>query len=611
MQAFLCGLLLATFLVAPAIASPADVLEANRDATAGTGWSGKQVMTSEYAYAGQGLTGVVHSRADLRNGWWVDNFEIGPATGANGFDGTHAWAKDPSGTVTLQEGGDQRPLAVNNGYQRANLWWRADRGGAAIVENGEKSESGRAYDVLTVTPRGGKKFDAWFDAKSHLLFRIVQQRGTQAITTTFSEYAPIDGVEFAGKYLISNGDTKYDQTITLRTAKFESELPQSAYAPPQVRVADFSIVGGKYETSFPFRLINNHIYANVTVDGKGPYAFIFDTGGNDSVTPRIAAALGLKSRGKLEDNGAGPGHMDAGLAKIRKLQLGAAEVKDQLFAVEPLDALDASEGTDTAGMVGFETFRRFVTRFDYGARTITLISPDAFNTKDVGVPVPFKFNGNTIEINATYQGIPGNYTVDTGARTSVTLSSPFATAHGLYRGTTAVDAITGWGTGGPTRSRVLRGQALSFGPETVERPVVEVSTDKAGAMADPSIAGNIGAGILKRYIVTLDYNHQIMYVKRATGPVDDLDTYDRAGLWINQSPEGFAVVDVMKGAPADQAGLKAGDIIVGVNGISAASIKLYDLRKELRDEAPGTIVTFTVRRGDAQRTVPVALRDLI
>jgi S1-C subfamily serine protease len=102
-----------------------------------------------------------------------------------------------------------------------------------------------------------------------------------------------------------------------------------------------------------------------------------------------------------------------------------------------------------------------------------------------------------------------------------------------------------------------------------------------------------------------------MYVKPATVPVDGLDTFDRAGLWINQSPEGFSVVDVTKGAPADQAGLKTGDVIVGVNGTPANSLKLYDLRKQLRDEASGTVVTFTIRRGDAQTTVPVTLRDLI
>ena len=48
--------------------------------------------------------------------------------------------------------------------------------------------------MLTVAPQGGKKFDAWFDAKTHLLFRIVEQQGPKTITTNYSNYAPADGV---------------------------------------------------------------------------------------------------------------------------------------------------------------------------------------------------------------------------------------------------------------------------------------------------------------------------------------------------------------------------------------------------------------------------------
>ena len=604
--------LLLTVFAVPAIASPADVLTANRDATAGRNWAGKQALVSASGYVGQGLTGTITSRADLRQGWWVDDAKIGPAAVANGFDGVHAWAKDPSGTVTNQDGGDQRLLAVNEAYRRANLWWRDDRGGAGITDVGTKQDGGHTYNVLTVTPTGGKPFDAWFDAGTHLLYRTIEQQGSQTIVTTFSAYAPHEGIQFPGKALITDGDAKYDQTITLTKTYFLPQMPRGEYGPPRVRIADFAITGGARESSFPFQLINNHIYAEVSVNGKGPYTFIFDTGGENIVTPRIATALGLKSEGQMEGRGAGSGHMDMGLTKVAKLELGKAAVKDQVFIVAALDdVLTPVEGLDMQGMVGFQVFRRFVTRFDYGAHTLTLIDPAAFDAKDAGVAIPFKFNGNTVEIQATYNGIPGNYTIDTGSRSSVTLSAPFAAAHDLYRGTTAVDAVTGWGVGGPTRSRVLRGQTLSLGPEAVQKPVVEVSTDKAGAMADPSLAGNIGAAILKRYVVTLDYGHQTMYLKPVGSQVDDLDTFDRAGLWINQASNGFSVVDVTKDAPAAQAGLKSGDVVVAVDGKPASSLKLYEVRKQLRNDAPGTVVRLTVRRGSEQKDMAVTLRDLI
>jgi len=57
--------------------------------------------------------------------------------------------------VTQQDGGEQYAMAVNAAYRRANLWWRADRGGAAIVSQGVRHDSGgNTYEVLEVTPRG-------------------------------------------------------------------------------------------------------------------------------------------------------------------------------------------------------------------------------------------------------------------------------------------------------------------------------------------------------------------------------------------------------------------------------------------------------------------------
>jgi hypothetical protein len=327
-------------------------------------------------------------------------------------------------------------------------------------------------------------------------------------------------------------------------------------------------------------------------------------------TPTVKE-LGLKAEGQMQGNGTGSGHMDVGFTKVDSLQLGDATVKSQVFAVIPLNTMSVVEGVGMPGMVGFETFRRFVTRVDYGTSKITLIRPDAFDPRDAGVAIPFVFDGNTIEVQATYKGATGKFTIDTGSRASLTLNGPFAAKYNLAKDGTGIDAVTGWGIGGPSRGITLRGDSLSIGAVTIDRPVVEISTDKGGDFTDGSIAGNIGAGILKRYIVTLDYEHATIYLKPVTVAVSDLDTFDRAGLWINESDDGYQVVDVTKGAPSDLAGLKVGDDIVAVDGKPAKSIPLYEIRRQLRDEAPGTVVSFTVKRGDTTASVPVTLRDLI
>jgi predicted aspartyl protease len=593
-----------------ALAAPSidQVLAANREATA-PHWSDKSGLKLHYDYKGQGLTGTVDSLDDLKTGFFTDAVALGPANVASGFDGAHAWAKDPSGTVTAQDGGDQRPLAFNESFRRANLWWRPDHGGARIVNDGEKIDGGTTYDVLTVTPKDGKNFDAWFDARTHLLSRLVEVQGAETFTTHLSGYKDFDGVELPVDTLISNGDVKYDQHATLTGATFVSEPSAAAFEMPKVTVADYSIAGGGKETSFPFRLINNHIYADVSVNDK-PFTFIFDTGGANLVTPATAKALGLTVQGQMQANGAGTGHMDAGLTKVSSLQLGQATIKDQVFAVIPLDQMTDVEGVPMPGMIGFETFRRFVTRVDYGAGTLTLIDPKSFDPKDAGIAVPFVFNANTIEAPAIYNGVKGTFTIDTGSRASLTLNGPFAAKNSLASAK-GVEMVTGWGIGGPSRALAQRGDTLQIGSYTIHDPVVEVSTDKGGAFADASLSGNIGAGILKRYIVTLDYDHATMYLKPATTTVGDLDTFDRAGMWFNQSADGYTIVDVTKDAPSDAAGLKVGDTIVAVDGKPATDIPVYEMRRRLRDEAPGTVVTFTVKSGGTTRDLRVTLRDLI
>jgi len=597
--------------LAYAVPSVADILAANKAATGGAAWDGKSGLTIHYAYAGQGMTGSVLSVNDLKTGRWMDDAKIGPVTQTQGFDGARTWLRDQSGTVTEQSGGDSRALAFNEGYRRANLWWRPGFGGGAVVYAGERTDGSAHYDVLTVTPKDGKSFDAWFDATSHLLVRIVEKQGPETATTTLSDYRAVYGVELPYKTVVSVGDRKYDQTMTVASAAFGAVAPDAAFAMPENKVADFSIAGGAASTTIPFQLINNHIYATASVNGK-PFTFIFDTGGVNVITPPTAEALGLKTEGHIQGNGGGEGHMDFSLTKVQSLQVGDAVIKDQVFPVAPLNALSPMEGVNGQGMVGFETFRRFVTIVDYGAKKLTLIDPKMFDPKDSGSAIPFQFDGNVLVIEASYGGRSGHFIVDTGARMSLTLNGPFVKANGFAPGAArSVEGVTGWGIGGATRAIVMHGDTLKIGPYTVDRPVTELSTDTGGSNSSAALSGNIGAGILKRFVVTLDYNRSTLYLKPVTGPISDLDTFDRAGMWFNEDPKGFKVYDVMKGTPADEAGLKAGDVITAVDGKKATDLHLYDVRRRFRDDAPGTAVTLTVANGAATHSVKLTLRDLI
>ena len=79
-------------------------------------------------------------------------------------------------------------------------------------------------------------------------------------------------------------------------------------------------------------------------------------------------------------------------------------------------------------------------------------------------------------------------------------------------------------------------------------------------------------------------------------------------MWINDSKDGFKIVDVTAKGPAEAAGLKTGDVIVSIDGKLAGETTLPDLRKRLRDDAEGTKVKLGLQNGKA---VTLTLRDQI
>ena len=91
----------------------------------------------------------------------------------------------------------------------------------------------------------------------------------------------------------------------------------------------------------------------------------------------------------------------------------------------------------------------------------------------------------------------------------------------------------------------------------------------------------------------------------------DAGTFDRAGMWFNVSGDGLKVVDVTADGPAQAAGFKAGDRIVAIDGKPARDTPVYDLRRRLRNQAPGTVVRFSVVRDGQPRDIAVTLRDLV
>jgi len=300
---------------------------------------------------------------------------------------------------------------------------------------------------------------------------------------------------------------------------------------------------------------------------------------------------------------------------VKSVSLGGLTLPDQVFGTVNQTGWIAVEGADSAGLLGYEFVKRAVLSIDYASRTMTFTKQDAFHAPAGVTAIPFTFSAHIPMVAGTLDGFAGEFEIDTGSRGALTVMAPFADAHALINQYHANRSATvGYGIGGPSKALLARAGKLGIGPVAIDAPVAEIVTDKGGAANSARTAGNIGGDLLKRFTVTLDYAHQKLWLQ-PNALAAQREVFDRSGLWIARAADGaIQVADVTTASAAAASGLQAGDEIVDVNGKSAKSVALYDLREEFKGSV-GTKFTLRVKgkEGDrqAERTVIVTLADQV
>src|SRR6266481_3391847 len=116
--------------------------------------------------------------------------------------------------------------------------------------------------------------------------------------------------------------------------------------------ADFRIISGS-ESVVPVSVEAGEVIVDVSINGRGPFPLIFDTGAEDTVTPETAAAIGLKTEGTGTFRDSGGGTLPIAFTRVAAVRLGDAEMTDQPFAVLalPLYLTDRGNRPPIAGFI--------------------------------------------------------------------------------------------------------------------------------------------------------------------------------------------------------------------------------------------------------------------
>ena len=259
----------------------------------------------------------------------------------------------------------------------------------------------------------------------------------------------------------------------------------------------------------PLELIHDKPYVSVTVNGRGPFRFLIDTGtgGQALISPALADELALPVVGhaRLTDP-SGKGEQRSDIMHVHSLKIANVEfaeiraIRHRLYGEEEI----------CQGVLGFTLFKDYLFTLDYPGRRIVLTS--GAMDQDGGSLVPFRMPDGVPIVPLRIDGQRVEAQVDSGG---TGLSMPEPVAAKLKFLSTPVDF--GKGESLATRFQIKAARLrpdVRLGRYTFKQAFVEINP------AFPLV--NLGSTPLQQFIVTFDQARMMLrfYSKQKTLHLD-------------------------------------------------------------------------------------------
>jgi predicted aspartyl protease len=379
---------------------------------------------------------------------------------------------------------------------------------------------------------------------------------------------------------------------------------------------DVRFGAGRSALGIPFDGSNRHITFQAKVNDRDGVWLVLDTGAGGSVIDaKLAASLGLVAEGVHHALGAG-GPEEGSTVHGVNVELPGFELRDQTMSTLPLGSLAAQAGRPLDGVLGYPVFERCVVEIDYAKQCVNLFDADDYKYKGSGVSLPLTFKDNLPYVKAKVvlsdgRSISGKFVIDTGASTSLILTTSTTKREGVESSLGKTMTVQARGVGGAKTIVMGRIARLQLGEFTLAEPITALQPPGPGIVSAEGTVGNIGAGILSRFKVILDYRRRRMILEPGPDVAQPFEA-DMSGLGLVSLPPEWkrvSVARVLDGSPATEAGIKPGDEVESVNGTPAAAIGLSVLREQLKVDGVG--MRIGILRGDEHIVVDLKTRRMI
>ena len=377
------------------------------------------------------------------------------------------------------------------------------------------------------------------------------------------------------------------------------------------------------KVEIPFERQGNFIIIKVIFEGLFPLRFILDTGAEHTILTKkeIPNLLGIPYDRTINLMGTDmKTQVVAHIIRRVRLQLpNVLFTKDIIVLDDDYFQFDKFLGLEIDGVIGAETLRGYIVKFDFQKQIITLFDPSVFKANDhknfEELPVEIIRSKPYIKATAQIQSDTSaelKLLIDTGAALSLLLHT-YSTP-GLSLPEHVIKGNIGTGLGGEIEGYVGRVRRLQLGKNQIINPVSNFQ--ELYQMSDSSYLngrnGLLGSEILSRFNFIIDFAKEKLYLQ-PNRFFKQKFTYDKSGLVLIAGGENlsqFTVHQVLPNSSAEEAGLQKGDELVRLNIVATRFYSLSEINRKLQGKT-GKTLHITFIRNNKKMTTKLKLRDLI
>ena len=379
----------------------------------------------------------------------------------------------------------------------------------------------------------------------------------------------------------------------------------------------------KKRITIPFKLVHNLIIIPVQINGSQPLNFILDSGVRNTLITRLyySDSLNLNSADKVTIRGLGSGHPLEALYSTGNVMSmpGIQGDNHQVYVLmEDIFNLSLRMGMPVHGIIGYDIFKNFIVKINYGSKMLTIYRPDTkLKKKRKAEEFPLHIEGTKAYIYGKVRQQNGDtlkvkLVLDTGASHAISLYLP--TNKKLALPPRVMEAYLGRGLGGDIHGKIGRLDAFTLGKYEIPDLPASFPDEEAIKLA-LNIAnrnGNLGSDVLNRFTVIFDYPHNKLTLI-PNSKFKEPFNYNLAGFEVSTPLPGtniYVVSNVIDNTPAKLVGIQPGDQIININGQECKDLQLPEVLN-LIDSKPGRKIRMRLMRNQEVIDVNFVLQSRI